>query len=87
MPTCPYCHSEVTELQLPMTPKMTKKQTAVYEFMVHGGAEGVDREGIMGLYFKGRTPTTLRTCIARINKVISPKRIRFIQGRLYLMED
>lgn len=87
MPTCPYCHSEVTELQLPTTPKMTKKQTAVYEFMVHRGAVGIDRKVIMELYFKGRTTTTLRTCVARINKVTAPKRIRFIQGRLYLMED
>lgn len=85
MPTCPYCNSEVTEL--PESPNLTRKQRAVYEMIASNGVLGTDRQLIVDLHFKGKSPITLRTCIARINKAISPRHIRSKEKFFYLAVD
>lgn len=84
MPTCPYCNSEVTVL--PTMPNLTKKQRDVYELIAMSGIHGVSRHVIVELHFKDKSPITLRTCVARINKAISPRHIRSKEKLFYLME-
>ena len=73
MAQCPYCGSKMADP--PITDRLTLKQGQVYETVLAAGPEGVPSDRLMKDLFKGRSPTTLRSCIYYVNLAIAPMKI------------
>jgi len=84
MATCPYCKDEMTEP--PAALKLTKRQRSVYEDIMSGGHDGYEMNKLMTRFYEGKNSVSLRTCIARINNIISPLKIRG-RGKRYFIDS
>lgn len=85
MATCPYCKAEMSDEVKVF--RLTPRQRAVYEAVLEHGPLGIGHEYIMTNFFRDKSPTTARTCIYHINKIIRPMRIRSRGKGYFISED
>ena len=81
---CPYCGS-ITEAEPDQFP-LSAKRRDVFAFILAGGREGVPLEELMGAYFEGLKPATVRTTIHAINSAIRPWHIETRGKRTRLLK-
>lgn len=68
---CPYCGGPI-ETKLENLP-MSFKRRQIYKFILKSGQDGVSRKKVVAKFMPlAKSPTTLRTTIHYINKVIHP---------------
>ena len=79
---CPYCMSPMENK--PMNQRMTHRHFLIFKSVLDAGAAGCRTEDLINDCLPGRAPTTLRTCVYAINRIIKPLRIRGHGGRYYL---
>jgi len=70
---CPYCNGVLDE-RVEFKP-LTVRWRKILDVIVAAGPEGISRDDLMEKLFQGKSPTTVRTNIYKINKAIKPLKI------------
>lgn len=84
MVACPYCKHEMGEATDSFG--LTRKQRMVFEAVLATGPLGIEREDLRLRFFTGLSPTTMRTRVYQINRIIKPLRIKS-KDKTYYVAD